>query len=86
MKPDPVSSQTRTGGAKRGSAIVDALFLLHRGNRLKTAAKVIAATRLKANPCPIRAGYRYPESEILNTKQAVILSERGPERFSVRRW
>jgi hypothetical protein len=56
MKPDPVSSQPQTGEAKRVSAIVDTLFLLHRGSRLKAAAKFIAATRLDANPCPIRAG------------------------------
>jgi hypothetical protein len=54
MKPDPVSSQPLTGGEKRASATVDALFLLRRGSRLKAAARVIAA-RLGSNPNPIRA-------------------------------
>jgi hypothetical protein len=74
MKLDPVSSQQLTGKAKRVSATVDALFLLRRGSRLKAAAKFIASTGLQSNPNPI------------HPKHAVILSERGPERFSVRGW
>ena len=36
--------------------------------------------------CPNSTNGKYPEPKISHTELAVILSERGPERLSVRGW